>query len=141
MHNLRFRLADENTVVNKLKAALSQLGEILQIRDLYYVDDNGRMRAVVDTSFDSDAGDISQLMKDDVYAERTLERAEAESPKFYGALKSKGLASALAVRFRCKCTHDVYRVCAVERSYRIWQENEKAILYYLAGLLEDFPLA
>ena len=30
-----------------------------------------------------------------------------------------------------------YLVCAVERSLRIWQENEYAILYYLAELLSD----
>jgi hypothetical protein len=30
-----------------------------------------------------------------------------------------------------------YLVCAVRRSMRIWQENECALLYYLAGLLAE----
>ena len=71
-------------------------------------------------------------MNEDVFSERTLDRVKAEAPVFYGTLKANRLNSALVMRFDTNS----YLVCAVERSYRIWQENECAILYYLAGLLD-----
>ena len=70
-------------------------------------------------------------MSEDVFSERTLDLVKKEAPVFYGTLKDKGLNSALIMRF----DKDSYLVCAVERRYRIWQENECAILYYLTGLL------
>ena len=132
MQSLNLRLKEINGFENKLKAAMNQLTEILQIKDLYYVKEDGRMRAVMDPAFEGDASDIDSLMNEDVFSERTLDRVKAEAPVFYGTLKANRLNSALVMRFDTNS----YLVCAVERSYRIWQENECAILYYLAGLLD-----
>ena len=93
------------------------------------------MRSVMDPVFDGDASDIANFMKEDIFADRTLERIEKASPVFYGTLKKKGLASALIMRYGTGRKKQGYLICAVERSYRIWQDNECAILYYLAGLL------
>ena len=131
MHSLNLRLKEIEGFENKLRASMTQLTEILQIKDLYYVKEDGLMRAVMDPEFEGDAGDIGNLMSEDVFSERTLDRVEAEAPVLYETLKSNGLNSALIMR----CGQDACLVCAVERHYRIWQENECAILYYLVGLL------
>ena len=131
MQSLNLRLKEINGFENKLKAAMTQLAETLQIKDLYYVKEDGRMRAVMDPAFEGDASDIDNLMNEDVFSERTLDRVKTDAPIFYGTLKANRLDSVLVMRF----DKDSYLVCAVERSYRIWQENECAILYYLTGLL------
>lgn len=131
MQSLNLRLKEINGFENKLKAAMTQLAETLQIKDLYYVKEDGRMRAVMDPAFEGDASDIDNLMNEDVFSERTLDRVKTDAPIFYGTLKVNRLDSVLVMRF----DKDSYLVCAVERSYRIWQENECAILYYLTGLL------
>ncbi|MBO6219373.1 MAG: hypothetical protein J6N81_07355, partial [Treponema sp.] len=59
------------------------------------------------------------------------------SPKFYKVLYEKGFESVLISRIRKKDKVKGYLICAVNRSLRIWQENECAILYYLAELLSD----
>ncbi len=136
MQNIKKHLSNENELRDKLAAVMPGLKSMLQIEDLYYVVDDGQMRSVTDPAFSEDAGDISNLMKEEIFADRTLERAEKESPVFYDALRKNGLASALIIRFNTKKTGSGYLICAVERSNRIWQDNECAILYYLAGLLE-----
>ncbi len=135
----RLRLDTENAVgfENKMKTVMPLLADILQVCDMYYVLENGRMKAVNDTSFDEDAGDISNLMTEDIFSENTLERVEKDSPVFYDTLIKNGFESAMVVRIRKSDTVYGYLICAVERSHRIWQENECAILYYLAGLLAE----
>lgn len=135
----RLRLDTENAVgfENKMKTVMPLLADILQVCDMYYVLENGRMKAVNDTSFDEDAGDISNLMTEDIFSENTLERVEKDSPVFYDTLLKKSFESAMVVRIRKSDTVYGYLICAVERSHRIWQENECAILYYLAGLLAE----
>jgi diguanylate cyclase (GGDEF)-like protein len=135
MQNIKALTSRENDLRGKLKAAMSELKDIMQIEDLYYVEADGRMRSVNDTKFDGDASDISNFMKEDIFAERTLECVEKESPIFYETLRKRGLSSALIMRFSNGMNEQCYLVCAVERKYRIWQDNECAILYYLAGLL------
>ena len=46
-----------------------------------------------------------------------------------------GFETTLIVRIRKGSEVCGYLVCAVKRSLRIWQENECAVLYYLAGFL------
>ena len=135
----RMKLDTENTegFENKMKAVMPLLADILQLRDMYYVHENGRMKAVNNTDFDGDAGDIANLMTEDVFSENSLERVEKDSPIFFDTLLKNGFESAMVVRIRRADTVRGYLVCAVERSHRIWQENECAILYYLAGLLAE----
>ena len=48
-----------------------------------------------------------------------------------------GFETAMIVRIRKAETISGYLVCAVNRSLRIWQENESAVLYYVAELLTE----
>ena len=135
----RMKLDTENTegFENKMKAVMPLLADILQVRDMYYVREDGRMKAVNSSDFDGDASDIACLMTEDVFSENSLEQAEKASPIFYDTLLKNGFESAMVVRIRKADTVCGYLICAVERSHRIWQENECAILYYLAGLLAE----
>lgn len=48
-----------------------------------------------------------------------------------------GFDSALIARVRKRDEIFGYIVCAARRSFRIWQENECAVIYYLAGILAE----
>ena len=121
--------------LNKVQIVFPQLIDTLQIRDLCYIGMNGRMHSVQDAKFDEDASDISRLMNDDIYSENTLEPVKKHSPRFYKALTKHGFESVLVVRIKYMKKTDGYLVCPVKRSLRIWQENECAVMYYLAELL------
>ena len=141
IHQLRTSLENENCFEDKLKAAMPVLSEILKVRDIYYVRDDGRLKAVMDPQFDGDASDIAELMTEDLFSENTLDKVKEYSPKLYKTLSNKGFETTLIVRIRKAEKVSGYLVCAVKRSLRIWQENECAVLYYVAGLLVNDSLS
>ena len=137
MHKLKLDIEKETGFENKLLKAIPQLTEVLQLHDLYYVSSDGKMRAILDKNFIGDASDLPGIMKDDLFSENTLELIKKHSPIFYKTLVKNGFESVLISKIRNSETTKGYLVCAVKRSLRIWQENECAILFYLAELVAD----
>lgn len=137
MYKLRTDIESEKKFEDKLAKVMPQLSEILHIHDFYYVDSKGKMHAVLDKNFTTDASDLPNTMEEDLLSQGSLELIKKHSPKFYKALDDNGFESVLISRIRKNNEIKGYLVCAVNRSLRIWQENECAILYYLAGLLSD----
>ena len=137
MHKLKQDIENEKGFEKKLLKALPQLNEVLQIHDLFYVTDDGKMRAVLDKSFCADASDLPDVMEEDLFSESTLDLIKKRSPIFYKSLTSNGFETVLISRIRKGKTTKGYLVCAVKRSLRIWQENECAILFYLSELLAE----
>ena len=135
MNTLREMTEKREGIAGKLETVTPFITEILMLNDLYYIGSDEKMRAVNDKDFIEEAGDIARVMDDDIFSENTLEKVKKNSPVFYSALKNNGFESALVVRIRQKDEVHGYIVCAVKRSLRIWQDNECAIMYYLAGLL------
>ncbi len=137
MHKLKQDIENEKGFEKKLLKALPQLNDVLQIHDLFYVTDEGKMRAVLDKSFCADASDLPAVMEEDLFSESTLDLIKKRSPIFYKSLTSNGFETVLISRIRKGKTTKGYLVCAVKRSLRIWQENECAILCYLSELLAE----
>ena len=137
IHQLKTDMEAAVGFENKLKTAIPVLSEILKVRDIYYVRNDGRLKSVMNPDFDGDASDISALMTEDLFSENTLDKVKNHSPAFYKTLIINGFETAMIVRVRKAETIFGYLVCAVNRSLRIWQENESAVLYYVAELLTE----
>ncbi len=137
MHKLKLDIEKENGFENKLLKAIPLLTEALQLHDLYYVSSDGKMHAVVNKNFLGDASDLENIMKEDLFSENSLELIKKHSPVFYKTLVKNGFESVLISKIRTGQNTKGYLVCAVKRSLRIWQENECAILFYLAELVAD----
>ncbi|MBQ1713195.1 MAG: hypothetical protein II030_02240, partial [Treponema sp.] len=140
MHKLKLTLEKESSLESKLQKAMPLLSEVLQVNDLYYVGSKGKMKAVLNKNFTADASDLKNVMEEDIFSESSLDSIEKHSPKFHKSLTQSGFESVLVSKVRKDDVAKGYLVCAVKRSLRIWQENERAILFYLADLLanEDF---
>ena len=137
MSKIRDVLENAEGLTKKLQAATPFLTEVLQVSDMYYVDTDGNMRAVNDKTFKAEAADIDKIMDGDVFSESTLNQVKLNSPVFYSVLKDNGFESVLITKIRKQDRIMGYLVCAAKRSFRIWQETERAIMYYLAGLLAE----
>ena len=137
MYRLRKVMEKAEDFEHKLQAVMPMLMEILTIHDLFYAGEDGRMKSVMNRSFDEDAADIANLMTDDLFSEHTLDAVKKNSPVFYKTLVKNGFESVLVARIRKAYKVSGYLICAVNRSLRIWQENECAVLYYIAGLLAE----
>ena len=128
-----------DTLREKLSSVLGFLTESLQVEDLYFVDGESRMRSVTDEALDRDVAGIAKLVHEDVYTASTLSDVEAECPRLYEALRDRGVESLMIVRVKNRAGKDGYLICGVQRHFRIWQENECAIMYFLATLISGGP--
>ncbi|MCR5387810.1 MAG: GGDEF domain-containing protein, partial [Lachnospiraceae bacterium] len=137
MSDLRNATDEAKGFEAKLKVAMPFVLEALQVNDMYFVGEDGKMKSVNNLSFEAEAGDIAGIFDEDMFFDSTLERVEQNAPVFYSALKQNGFESALAAKIRKQDKVYGYLVCAVKRSFRIWQERECAIMYYLAGILAE----
>lgn len=120
---------------NKFHAVLPLLIDELGITDLYYTDKNHVMHAVLNRDFREDVSDIEQITKDDIYRTNEIADLEKMAPVFYNVLKKHDVETVLLVRVGMKEDTDGYIVCAEPRSHRIWQEDECAMVYFLAKLI------
>lgn len=120
---------------NKFHAVLPLLMEEVGISDLYYTDKNNVMHSVLNKNFRENASDIEQITKDDIYHTNEIEELDPIAPVFCEVLKKHKMETVLIVRIGMKEDTDGYIICAEPRSHRIWQEDECAMIYFLAKLI------
>ena len=138
MINLRKLFERGNTLRDKLRSVLTFLTDSLQIADLYLINKDNRISSVADDRLDEDVSDISALTRGDLYTASTISGMENDCPKLYETLKARGLESVMMIRIGSDHASDGYLLCGVKRRFRIWQENECAIMYFLSDLIYGF---
>ncbi|MBQ3842482.1 MAG: GGDEF domain-containing protein [Ruminiclostridium sp.] len=120
---------------NKLYAVLPALIEEFGITDLYYTDRNNIMHSVLDKNFREAVGDIEEIMTDDFFRTNDVDTLEEQAPMLCRALKKHDLETVLIIRIGMKDETDGHLICAEPRSHRIWQDDECAVMYFLAKLI------
>ena len=70
-----------------------------------------------------------------MFSTSVLEDISQRCPVFYNVLKRRGIETLLVVRVNMDMATEGYLICAEPKSHRIWQENECALVYFLAKLI------
>ena len=138
MINLRQLFEGGSTLHEKMRSVLTFLTDFLQIPDLYYTDRECRLKAVADEQLNVEVTGISGLCNDDIYTISDLADIQNEQPGLFGALNSLGLGSVMIIRIGSESETDGYLICGVRRRFRIWQENECAVMYFLSNLIHGY---
>ena len=121
---------------NKLQSVAPVLIDELKVSDLYYVDQRRIMRGLRVQGIREDVGDIDRLMSDELFAANDLASVEARCPQFYSVLSRWEVESLMVVRVGMDNEPtDGYLVCAEPRNRRLWQEDECALMFFLAKLI------
>ncbi len=126
----------------KVEGALNQLNSVLpflsgkmQISDLFYVDENNIMRTPKGIQVSKDIDDIENLMEDGMYTANSLDDTKNRSPHLYETLKIHGIIAVMIVRVGLADTQFGYLICADMHNHRLWQDDERGIIYYLSKIL------
>ena len=121
---------------NKLWNVMPLLATELRISDLYYTGKDGILRAVRNGTLAEPAEGIERLLRDDhLYAGNDMEDVLRRSPAFHQTLQKLEVETLCVVRVGYKLETDGYLICAEARNRRIWQEEECAILFFLARMI------
>lgn len=121
---------------NRLQSVTPVLIDELRVSDLYYVGPHRVMRSVRDPEVREAVDDIDRISDDEVYATNDPDEIAARCPVFHAALKRMEVETLMVVRVGMDNQRaDGYLVFAEPRSRRIWQEDECAIMFFLAKLI------
>ncbi len=138
MMTLKKQFECGNTLHQKMRSVLTFLTDFLQIPDLYYIDSKNRLRAVADEKIDVTVSNISTLTTEDMYTTGDILDIEKRCPSLFNALKNMNIGSVILIRIRTGTEASGWLICGVKRRFRIWQENECAVLYFLSNLIQEY---
>ena len=120
---------------DQLLSITDPVREELGISELLYVDGNYRLRSPIDRDLNEDVSDITELFEDDFYTSKDIDDINLVSPLLYAALKKHFVRAALIAKIGINGKTDGYLICASSRSQRIWQDDERAMIYFIAKSL------
>ena len=121
---------------NKLHSVAPVLIDELKLSDLYYVGEDRVMRAIRAQDVMGRVEDIDELMSDDLFTANDLEPIAARCPAFWKVLKRLEVEALMVVRIGMdNARTDGYLICAEPHSRRIWQEEDCAVMYFLAKMI------
>ncbi len=136
IRNLIRQFENGSTLMEGMMAAAEVLKEQVRISKVYYVGRKSILRAIGDINVRESVSDLDLLMEEDIYSDNSFQKLEKTCPVFYDVLQSRAIETILIVRIGSKEKQSGYLMFAEPRSLRIWQEDESAMLYILAKLIE-----
>ncbi|MCR5788800.1 MAG: GGDEF domain-containing protein [Lachnospiraceae bacterium] len=133
---LRETMENAKDPVDGLACTMPLLKEMLHVKDLHYIDEQGVLRTVLDKSLQEDASDAGNSLHEAFHICHSVYDIREESPAFAASLQKQGISSFIAAKTRHMPDRSGYLICASRRRHRLWQESECAFLIYLAMLTD-----
>ena len=134
-HDLSCKFDSQSKLSDKLKSMLDILDDDMRISDLYYVGKDNHFRSVSAGESLGKVDDLDKLLEDDIYTTNEIKDIEAKSPGMYELCRKQEFETVLIIRIGIQDETFGYLVCAEPRNLRIWQDDEYAIMFFVARML------
>ncbi|MBR1797994.1 MAG: GGDEF domain-containing protein [Clostridiales bacterium] len=138
LHNLALEFDTDFDIHKKLQKMFPVLKEDMRITDFFYITEEDVVHDVLGNLPATHVGDISALMKDDIFTTNTIDTIRAICPDFSSFLEAHEYESVLILNVGIGDEKIGYLMCAEPRSLRIWQQDERAIVFSVARMLAGF---
>ena len=92
---------------------------------------------MADEQLDICVDGISELTAENMYTTSDISDIENRCPLLFDALKDLNIGSAMLIRTGAEAA-DGWLICGARRRFRIWQENECAVMYFLSNLVRGY---
>lgn len=134
-HELSREFDSWSELSDKLKAMLDILDDDMRISDLYYVGNDNHFRNVSAGDSLGRVTDLDKLIDNDIYTTNEIKYIESKSRSMYELCRDKEFETVLIIRIGIQDETFGYLVCAEPRNRRIWQDDEYAIMFFVARML------
>lgn len=134
-HDLSSRFDSRTVLSGKLQAMLDILREDMRITDLYYVGQDDCFRSISSGEAFGSVYDLDKLTQETIYTTNEIRSIEAVSPSMYELCHTKEFETVLILRIGIQNETFGYLICAEAKNRRIWQDDEYAILFFVARML------
>ncbi len=137
-HDLACRFDSRSALYDKLKAMLDILNADMRISDLYYVGSDHQFRSIHTGVSLGKVDDLDQLIREDMYTTNEVWNIQAHSPSLYELCRRNEFETVLIIRIGIQNETFGYLICAEPRTLRIWQDDERALLFFTARMLAGY---
>jgi diguanylate cyclase (GGDEF)-like protein len=140
-HDLSGKFDSQSELSDKLKAMLDILDDDMRISDLYYVGNDNHFRNVSAGDSLGKVSDLDKLIEDDIYTTNEIKDIESKSRSMFELCRNREFETVLITRIGMQDETFGYLVCAEPRNLRIWQDDEYAIMFFVARMLAVYMQA
>ena len=122
----------------KIRAVYEGIGMDLRVTDFFYAGNNGILKSITDGRVIGPCTDIGKVVQDEIHSTNTLNSVREKSPELYNTLTAHEFETMLAAKVHLGTELYGYLVLAEPRTLRIWQDEEKAVMFFFARMLAGF---
>ncbi len=140
-HDLSCGFDSQSALSDKLKAMLNILDDDMRISDLYCVGNDHHFRSIRTGDSLGEVFDLDRLIKDDIYTTNEIRHMESKSRSMYQLCHQREFETVLMIRIGIQNETFGYLVCAEPKNRRIWQDDEYAIMFFVARMLAVYMQA
>lgn len=140
-HDLSCRFDSQSKLFDKLNAMLDTLALDMRISDLYYVSSDCHFRSIGSGATLGSVYDLEQLTQDDIYSTNEIQDIEAKSKSMFELCRNQEFETVLMIKIGIQDETFGYLVCAERHTHRIWQDDEYAIMFFVARMLAVYMQA
>jgi len=140
-HDLSRKFDSQSKLSDKLKAMLDILDDDMRITDLNYVGTDNHFRNVSVGDSLGKVDDLDKLIKDDIFTTNEIKDIESKSRSMFELCRKREFETVLIIRIGIQDETFGYLICAEPRNLRIWQDDEYAILFFVARMLAVYMQA
>ena len=140
-HDLSREFDSQSALSDKLKAMLGILHDDMRISDLYYVGNDGQFRSVSAGESLGEVSDLDKLIVEDIYTTNEINHIEPKSRSMFDLCQKREFETVLMIRIGIQDKTFGYLICAEPHNLRIWQEDEHAIMFFVARMLAVYMQA
>lgn len=137
-NDISIRFDAGKSVYEKLENIISILCDDMRINHLYYINLNNIVKAVGRNESFGNIDDIDKVVVNNIYSTNELDEFKYKAPCLYKYCVDNHVFSVLLVRIGTTDETCGYLMCAEPRSRRIWQDDEEAILFFIARTLGGY---
>lgn len=134
-HDLSCRFDSQSALSDKLKAMLDILDADMRISDLYFVGNDNQFRSISTGVSFGKVYDLDKLIHDDIYTTNVINNIESTSRSLFELCQDREFETVLIIRIGIQDETFGYLVCAEPKNLRIWQDDEYAIMFFIARML------
>lgn len=138
LRDLADRFDSRTALSDKLRAMLDILNDDMRISDLYYVGRDAQFRNISGGVSFGEVHDLEQLIRDDIYTTNEIRHIQPGSPSLFELCRRQEFETVLIIRVGIQEETFGYLVCAEPKNLRIWQDDEYAIMFFIARMLAGY---
>lgn len=134
-HDLSCKFDSEPVLSLKLKSILDVLDDDMRISDLYFIGQDNIMKSVSSEEIIGVAEDLDKLTVDEIYTTNEIKDIKFKSRSMFELCRDREFETVLVIHIGNPNESFGYLVCAEPKNLRIWQEDEFAIMFFVARMV------